>query len=79
MLVGLNEEETLGRMGPPLDIRREAPATVWSYQKEDCQLRLFFYPSLRDRRLQALTYEITHSGEATKEGCLQKLGSYQNG
>ncbi|MFC4351333.1 hypothetical protein ACFOW6_07245 [Fodinicurvata halophila] len=78
-LVGLNEEETLGRMGPPLDVRKEAPATVWSYQQEDCQLRLFFYPSLRDRRLQALTYEVTPSGDATMEGCLQKLGSYQHG
>lgn len=78
-LVGLNEEETLGRLGAPLDVRKEAPATVWNYQQKDCNLRLFFYPSLRDRRLQALTYEITPSGDTTVEGCLQKFGSYQNG
>lgn len=78
-LVGLSEEEMLGQMGPPLDVRREAPATVWNYQRANCELKLYFYPSLRDRRLQALTYEITPSGDTSMENCLQELGSYRNG
>lgn len=78
-LVGLSEEEMLGQLGPPLDVRREAPATVWNYQRSNCELKLFFYPSLRDRRLQALTYEVTPSGDATMELCLQELGSFRNG
>lgn len=78
-LVGLSEEEMLGQLGPPLDVRREAPATVWNYQRANCELKLYFYPSLRDRRLQALTYEVVPSGDTTMENCLQELGSYRNG
>jgi len=76
-IVGLDEARTLELLGQPEEVRVEAPATIWTYRRAECQLEIYFYPSLRERRLQSLTYEM--GGADDEERCLTEFGMAGNG
>lgn len=76
-IVGLDEARTIELLGQPQQVRVEAPATIWSYSRAECRLEIYFYPSLRERRLQSLTYEIAGAEDQAK--CLNEFGMTGNG
>lgn len=76
-IVGLDEARTLELLGQPERVRVEAPATIWTYSRGECRLDIYFYPSLRERRLQSLTYEI--SGGEDESRCLTDFGMASDG
>jgi len=76
-IVGLDEARTLELLGQPEQVRVEAPATIWTYSRGECRLDIYFYPSLRERRLQSLTYEI--GGADDERRCLTEFGMAGNG
>ncbi|HLS69965.1 MAG TPA: hypothetical protein VK035_11520 [Kiloniellales bacterium] len=76
-IVGRDEENTVELLGQPAHVRVESPATIWTYSRGNCDLEIYFYPSLRERRLQSLTYEIKERAEETD--CLEEFGLAENG
>jgi len=76
-IVGRDEAGTVELLGQPARVRVESPATIWTYSRGSCDLEIYFYPSLRERRLQSLTYEI--SGQAEEGDCLKEFGLAENG
>jgi len=57
-LNGLEIQDAWRLFGEPDSQQEEPPATVWSYHRGGCRLRLYFYPDLLDNRKRALTYEL---------------------
>ena len=76
-VVGRDEAETVELLGQPAHVRVESPATIWTYSRGVCDLEIYFYPSLRERRLQSLTYEIR--GQEEKTDCLNEFGLAEDG
>ena len=76
-IVGLDEARTLELLGEPHSVRVEAPATIWTYNRADGRLDICFFPSVRERRLQSLTDEI--SGSEDQNRCLSEFGMAGNG
>lgn len=76
-IVGRDEAGTVEMLGQPAQVRVESPATIWTYSRGECHLEIYFYPSLRERRLQSLTYEI--DGPDDQTDCLQQFGLAENG
>lgn len=76
-IVGRDEAGTVEMLGQPAQVRVESPATIWTYKRGECHLEIYFYPSLRERRLQSLTYEI--DGPDDQTDCLQQFGLAENG
>ncbi len=71
-LNGLEIQDAWRLFGQPDAQQAEPPATVWSYRRGACRLRLYFYPDLLDNRKRALTYELEpgsrHAG--ARRSCL---------
>lgn len=76
-IVGRDEAQTMELLGQPEQVRVESPATIWTYRRGECRLEIYFYPSLRERRLQSLTYEI--SGPDDQTDCLNEFGMTEDG
>lgn len=76
-IVGRDEAGTVELLGQPAHVRVESPATIWTYSRGTCDLEIYFYPSLRERRLQSLTYEIRGQNEETD--CLNEFGLAEDG
>lgn len=76
-IVGRDEAGTVEMLGQPDHVRVESPATIWTYSRGDCHLEIYFYPSLRERRLQSLTYEV--DGPDDQTDCLREFGLAENG
>ena len=76
-IVGRDEAGTVDLLGQPAHVRVESPATIWTYSRGTCDLEIYFYPSLRERRLQSLTYEI--KGQDERTDCLNEFGLAEDG
>lgn len=76
-IVGRDEAGTVEMLGQPAHVRVESPATIWTYSRGTCDLEIYFYPSLRERRLQSLTYEIR--GQDEQINCLNEFGLAEDG
>jgi len=72
LLVGLTQEEARGLLGSPSAEHSDPPATVWTWRNKKCQIDLFFYMDLSDRKFRALTYEI-HGARNRESVCLGEL------
>lgn len=65
-LVGLDKAAISSIFGQPHRITVAQPALVWSWQTEDCEMRLFLYPDVGNQTFRALAYEISAAEERHK-------------
>lgn len=65
-LVGLDKAAISSIFGEPHRITVAQPALVWSWQTDECEMRLFLYPDVADRTFRALAYEISVADEKHK-------------
>ena len=74
-LVGLDKETVSEMFGEPHSITLSQPALVWSWQTDDCVMRLFFYPDVADRTFKALAYQINAIDQKHKAVVLDTCAS----
>lgn len=74
-LVGLNQAQIRGLLGPPGGREDAAPATIWRYPGRNCELAIYFYFDLKSQVMRALHYEVDSHGanELTGERCFAEL------
>lgn len=74
-LVGLEERDAVRLFGTAAERSEEAPATVWRYKIDNCELDLYFYLDLKSGRMRALRYAF--GGDATdptsQQDCLRAI------
>lgn len=74
-LVGKNEVELKEFLGPPKAVRNEPPAMVWSYQARECNLDVFLYFDVGQKKFKSLAYRFfpeTRVTEVERE-CLAEI------
>lgn len=57
-LVGLDKAAVSALFGEPYQVATSQLALVWMWKTDDCEMRVFFYPDVADKKFKALAYEI---------------------
>lgn len=65
-VIGRSVDEAKNMLGTPGKIADMAPAVVWSYFSDDCELSLHFYMDISTRAFRVLTYNVVPEGGDTK-------------
>ena len=66
-LIGLDEQQLRGLLGPPAAEEERPPGKIWRYRKGGCSLNFSLYPDVQTRKFGTLTYEVK-SDDNTDEG-----------
>ena len=66
-LIGLDEQQLRGLLGPPAAEEERPPGKIWRYRKGGCSLNFSLYPDVQTRKFGTLTYEV-RSDDNTDEG-----------
>ncbi|MDH3242463.1 MAG: hypothetical protein OEO83_17555 [Alphaproteobacteria bacterium] len=76
-LVGKNEVELKDFLGPPKAVRNEPPAMVWSYQARECNLDVFLYFDVGQKKFRTLAYRFFPETRVTQveRECLAEIRS----
>jgi len=75
-LIGLPPEEVGRILGAPQKSDRQDIALVWTYNAENCALRIFFYPSIKTSAFQVLKYSGINSRGAPLDAgqpCIRRI------
>lgn len=57
-LIGLDQPQLMNVLGEPVTRAEAPPATIWSYQGQACELKVYFYFDLQSQAMRALHYEV---------------------
>jgi hypothetical protein len=66
-LIGMDFESLRQLLGAPNRQQERAPAEIWVYSGEDCDLQVFFYPQVGGDDYRALVYEVAQKAELPSE------------
>jgi len=74
-LIGLDPQRTTALLGPAAQTNKRAPATVWHYKGDRCELDLSFYMEMKTGQMRTLHYDF--KGEAAspeqRQACLRSI------
>lgn len=72
-LIGREAEEVRRALGPPLLVRRDAPAEIWQYRGHACVLDLFLYEEARILRVAYLEARDGEAQAVSARACLASV------
>src|SRR5690349_159979 len=76
-IIGLDQPHLVALMGEPRQQAESAPALIWRYVGQQCELDVYFYLDLQSKAMRALHYEVRshESAEPTTQRCYDDLVS----
>jgi len=74
-LIGMGEQDIVGVLGEPRQVRNDPPAMVWDYQANGCAMSLFFYLDLKSQDFRTLAYNFEAGGasDSAKQLCVNRI------
>jgi hypothetical protein len=72
-LTGMTDGEVQTLLGPPLSVRRDAPAEAWQYATRDCVLDLFFYQETGRWRVAHMEARTIAALDAPANACVKSV------
>ncbi|MBV9521667.1 MAG: hypothetical protein JO010_02665 [Alphaproteobacteria bacterium] len=74
-VIGLDQAEASQWLGEPGERTEAAPATIWRYTSQDCEVDIYFYLDLQHKVMRALHYEVRSNDivDQRSERCFQQL------
>jgi hypothetical protein len=74
-LIGLDQPQLTAVLGEPVKRADEAPATIWYYTGQACDLDVYFYFNLESQAMRALHYIVRshESHEQSAQQCYDEL------
>jgi hypothetical protein len=74
-LIGLDQKTAARLFGTAAERADQAPATVWRYKSDGCELDLYFYLDLKSGRMRTLHYAFkgTAQDAAQRQECLRAI------
>jgi hypothetical protein len=69
----MTDAEVQRLLGPPLSVRRDAPAEAWQYASGECVLDLFFYEETGSWRVAHIEARTIAALDAPSEACIRSV------